>query len=119
VEVAGRVGLLGAAFLGLRSRQVPRWARWHLVAWGAASALVTFSITFFFWEHLPRLRFVQLPWRWLLCRNVPLSLFVTMAFRRWPTRLLVCAAMFAVVVGEIGRASCRERLEMSVGEVVS
>ncbi|PYX85547.1 MAG: hypothetical protein DMG68_17815, partial [Acidobacteria bacterium] len=99
VAVAEIIVLLGAAFLALRSRHVPRCARWHLVAWGAASALVTFSITFFFWEHLPKLRFVQLPWRWLLCMNVPLSLFVTMACRRWPTRLLVCAAMFAVVVG--------------------
>jgi hypothetical protein len=49
------------------------------------------------WQHLPELRYVQHPWRWLLCLNVAFSLLVTMAWRGWPLRLLVCVVMLAVI----------------------
>jgi hypothetical protein len=52
----------------------------------------------FFWEHLPKLRFVQLPWRWLLCLNVPLALLTALALSRWRTRLVVSAATIAVLM---------------------
>jgi hypothetical protein len=55
-------------------------------------------ITNVFWQHLPKLRFVQLPWRWLLCLNAVLALLITMATRRWKARVLTCAALLAVVV---------------------
>jgi len=59
--------------------------------------LLMFSVTAPAWDHLLKLRFVQLPWRWLLCLNVVFGLLVTMAFRRWRTRLLVCVVLLAVV----------------------
>ena len=55
------------------------------------------SFTFIFWEHLPELRFVQLPWRWLLCLNVAFAILVTEATRRWLTRSLLCAAMLLLI----------------------
>jgi hypothetical protein len=50
------------------------------------------------WNHLPELRFVQLPWRWLLCLNVPFALAISMGFQRWRWRIVLCVAMLAVLV---------------------
>jgi hypothetical protein len=72
--------------------------RWLLFAWAAAAMLLMLSITLPLWRCLPELRFVQLPWRWLLCVNVVVALFVTMAWRRWLPRLLVCALMLGVII---------------------
>src|SRR4029077_11039451 len=44
-----------------------------------------------------KLRFVQLPWRWLLCLNVAFALLVTVAFRRWLARAMICCAMLVVL----------------------
>jgi hypothetical protein len=57
-----------------------------------------FSFTFGFYRILPNLRFVQLPWRWLLCLNVAFALLVTMARRRGLLRTLCCAVMLVVLV---------------------
>lgn len=75
-------------------RQVVRWT---LSAWAVAAALLMFSATFLAWQYLPELRFVQLPWRWLLCLNVAVALFVTVAWRRWLPRLLICLLMLGVI----------------------
>jgi len=78
-----------------RWRQPQAW--YALFAWTLLALLLNFSFTSFLWEHLPELRYLQLPWRWLLCLNVAFVLFVTMASRRWIVRILVCLAMFAVL----------------------
>jgi hypothetical protein len=98
VAAAQIVMLAGAALLSrLRRRESPQpW--WALVSWSLLSALLMFSFSFFLWHHLPKLRFVQLPWRWLLCLNVPFALLITTAWRRWVMRAVVCAAMLFVIV---------------------
>ena len=53
---------------------------------GERFTLVMFPLTTILWQDLPKLRFVQLPWRWLLCLNVAFALLVTVAFRRWIAR---------------------------------
>jgi len=78
-----------------RRRQPRVW--WTLFGWASFAVLLNFSFTFFLWEHLPELRYLQLPWRWLLCMNVPFALLVTMASRRWMVRILICLAMLAVL----------------------
>jgi 6-pyruvoyl-tetrahydropterin synthase related domain len=79
-----------------RRRREPRhW--WTLFLWAFFAALLNFSFTSFLWEQLPELRYLQLPWRWLLCLNVSFALFVTMASRRWIVRILVCVVMLAVL----------------------
>jgi hypothetical protein len=96
VATAEIVPLAMAIFFSRRWRPVSAiW--WKLVAWGAAATLLMFSFTSPAWDHLPKLRFVQLPWRWLLCLNVVLVFLVTVAFPRWWTRLLMCAVLLAVV----------------------
>jgi hypothetical protein len=78
-----------------RRRQPRVW--YALFAWALVAALLNFSFTSFLWEHLPELRYLQLPWRWLLCLNLAFALFVTMATRRWMVRVSICLAMFAVL----------------------
>jgi hypothetical protein len=93
---AAEVLLLGAAiYLTRKWRERTIW--WPLAAWGSAAAMLMLPVTLVFWKYLPELRFVQLPWRWLLALNVAFALLVTMAFRRWLTRLLLCAAMLGLL----------------------
>ncbi len=73
-------------------------AGWMLIAWSTFSSLLTFQFTLFAWNHFPELRFVQLPWRWLLCVNVGFALLVTIAWRRWLPRVLLLAAMLCLLI---------------------
>lgn len=81
---------------GWRAQQRSPWIL--LSCWGGLAALVMVSITNPLWQHLPKLRFVQLPWRWLLCLNAALAILLTMATRRWSSRMLASVALLAVVV---------------------
>ena len=71
---------------------------WTLVAWAAVASALLFPPTLFFWDHLPKLRFVQLPWRWLLCLGVPFALLVTIGLRRWAARSLLCVVLLGVIL---------------------
>jgi hypothetical protein len=74
-------------------------ARWLLLsAWGAGSALLLLSASNLLWQHLPKLRYVQLPFRWLLCMNAALAMLLAMAAKRWTSRLLACAVLLAAVI---------------------
>jgi 6-pyruvoyl-tetrahydropterin synthase related domain len=97
VASAEMIVLAIAVFLSRswRRRQPHLW--WTLFGWALLAMLLNFSFTSFLWGHLPELRYVQLPWRWLLCVNVAFAFFVTMASRRWIVRSLICVAMFAVL----------------------
>ena len=84
-----------ATFFAWRSRDRqngPMLATLTLLA-----ALLMCSFTSLFWSHLPALRFVQLPWRWLLCMNVALVLLVTISSKSWIWRGTALLLMFGVV----------------------
>jgi MFS family permease len=91
--------MLVLGFLARHWRKENRSSLSTLIAWSTASAVLMLSPTFFLWQHLPKLRFVQLPWRWLLCLNVGLALFVCLGTRRWIIRVVVCVFMIAVLAG--------------------
>ena len=97
VASAEMIVLAIAAFFSRSwSRQRARvW--WTLFGWALLAMLLSFSFSAWLWERLPELRFLQLPWRWLLCLNVPFALLVTMASRRWIVRALICIGMFTVL----------------------
>jgi len=80
------------------SRRTQREVFWALLAWAGTAALLMFSVSSILWNHLPKLRFLQFPWRWLLCLNVAFVLLVTMAWRHKLARWLVCIAMLMVLV---------------------
>lgn len=78
-----------------RLKKEPFWLL--LSAWGGVTTLVMFSISNPVWQYLPKFRFVQLPFRWLLCLNAALALLLAMSTRRWLTRALAAAALLAVL----------------------
>jgi hypothetical protein len=69
-----------------------------LSAWGAGSAFLMLAMSNLLWQHLPKLRFVQLPFRWLLCINAALAMLLTMAAKRWTSRALASAVLLAAVI---------------------
>jgi hypothetical protein len=67
-----------------------------LVTWAAVCALLMVSITSPLWNLLPKMRFMQFPWRWTLCLGVPFTLLIVMGVRRWTVRAGIYLAMLAV-----------------------
>ncbi len=97
------IGALAFAMWFARRWRAPRpqadSKSWMLLSvWGTASALLMLSWSNLLWQYLPRLRFVQLPFRWLLCLNAALAVLLAMAAKRWTSRLLASAVFLAVVV---------------------
>ncbi len=97
VASAEMIVLAFASFFSRPWRQRESGAWWTLFGWASLAALFSFSFTLWLWEHLPELRFLQLPWRWLLCLNVAFALLVTLASRRWIVRGLVYLSMIVVL----------------------
>src|SRR5262249_43291388 len=98
VSTIATLEIAALAVAAWRSRKGRRDAPefwWALAVWGSIAALLMLPVTFILWQYLPQLRFVQLPWRWLLCLNVAFALLVTMGMRGWRSRLAVCAVMLA------------------------
>jgi hypothetical protein len=98
VAAAQMIVLAAATLLSSPWRRRAPLLWWTVMLWSAGAALLMFPITRPAWDYLPELRFVQLPWRWLLCFNVAFALMVTMACRRGISRLLLCLGMLAVLV---------------------
>ena len=97
VATAELIVLALAAWLARRWRTYHR-REWMLLAtWATAIALILLPVTAVFWRFLPELKYVQFPWRWLLCLNVPLAIFAALAFRSWKQRLALCLVFFGVL----------------------
>jgi hypothetical protein len=97
VASAEMILLAIAGFLSRQWRRRQPQAWWTLSGWALLAMLLNFSFTLLLWEHLPELRFLQLPWRWLLCVNVAFALLATMAWRRWIVRALLSLVMLTVL----------------------
>jgi hypothetical protein len=70
-----------------------------LAVWAVACSALMFSVTAVFWKLLPKLEFMQFPWRWMLCLSMIFTIFVTMGMRRWWMRAAVCVMGIAVIGG--------------------
>src|SRR5579872_1139626 len=70
-----------------------------LVLLAGLATLSMFRFTSIFWEHLPKLLFVQFPWRWMSLLAVAFALFLgsVMSRRRWGWVWAV--ATFALISG--------------------
>jgi 6-pyruvoyl-tetrahydropterin synthase related domain len=99
VSIVAVFEILAAAvllFVGRRSDERKLWPL--MLAWSAVTTVLMFKPTLPLWIHLPELRFVQFPWRWLLCLNVTVAIAIGLALRRWWTRGLVFAAAIGIVL---------------------
>ncbi len=89
--------LFACGWLARRWRDSQKEGWWLLVLWASAAILLMLPVTAIFWLYLPELRFVQLPWRWLLCLNVAFALFVSMGLRRWFNRAVLSLGLLLVI----------------------
>jgi hypothetical protein len=82
------IGLTAAAAWmarGWRNRHHELW--YSLVMWAGACALLMFSFSNPLWDIFPKMRFMQFPWRWLLCVGIPFTLLSTLGIKRWTSRV--------------------------------
>ncbi|MGA7908626.1 MAG: YfhO family protein [Candidatus Sulfotelmatobacter sp.] len=97
LAVAEMMVVFAAAWATRRLRDSSRTVWLALVAWAVACALLMFPITNVFWNFLPKLRFMQFPWRWLLCLSMILAFLLAAAARRWSARAAVVAGLLLVL----------------------
>jgi hypothetical protein len=120
------VEIVAAGYAILRSKherktQPEFWRSLTLLA--AVSAFLMFPVSVLAWRFLPKLDFVQFPWRWLSVLNVALAMLVPLAARRVNRLRLVwlcsyCAVLAAFVVFA-GRHSQIEKRRRQVAEIQS
>ncbi len=107
VAMAEIVALALALAFSRRSGLDPR--RWKLVSlWGVMTAFVMLSASALLWRFLPEFRFVQLPFRWLLCMNAALAILLAAATMRpllqrskitqWTARVTIVVLLVGSVV---------------------
>lgn len=97
---------VAAAIVALRNSSKEEFARekrqWQaLLLLGAVAVVLTLRSSLILWEYLPKLQFVQFPWRWMGILALPYAYFSAAAVRRWrPGR--VWAVMVVIVVAGTG-----------------
>jgi hypothetical protein len=90
-----------------------RYRRGFLQLWGmllalaCASAFLMFLPSLFFWQHLPKLEFVQFPWRWLVPLDVSLAFFVAASLRSATKQWLGWIAIL-IATGALGTAFVKD-----------
>lgn len=87
-----------AAGLAWRWREKNRFVWNGVVAWAIACSGLMFSVTAVFWRILPKMQFMQFPWRWLLCLSMIFTVFVTVGMRRWWMRAAIVMISIVVIV---------------------
>ena len=79
------------------SREEKVWQALLLLA--AVATVMMLRPSSFLWEVLPKLRFVQFPWRWMSILAVPFAYFLAAAVARQRLRWLWITAVIAMLVG--------------------
>ncbi len=70
-----------------------------LLGLSAAATLLMIRISAILWEQLPKLRFVQFPWRWMAILAVPYAIFLAQAVTRRKTGWIWGVVALAVAGG--------------------
>jgi hypothetical protein len=99
------VAMIGATllciFLAWRRGSLPGRRSWWvpLALIPVAVLLLQLPISLPVWNALPKLRYLQFPWRWLVALEAPLGIFFAVALwptRRWPRVAVI--ALTAVII---------------------
>ena len=96
-----------AAVFVARQRRTLSEPWWTLLTLASASSFLMFPVSIFFWEHLPKLQFVQFPWRWLVPLDVALAFFVAAALQS-SRKLLIGWLAIVIATGAIGTTFVRD-----------
>jgi hypothetical protein len=96
---AGNIGLAVAVVLIAvrRRRLLPK-------LWAALAVLVLFASFLMFpsseplWRYLPKMRFVQLPWRWLYVVNAVAAFLLAALCQRFTRKARIAAVAFVVIL---------------------
>ncbi len=72
------------------------WA--GLAAWATACVFVLLPVSAFLWHWMPKMEFMQFPWRWLLCLSMVMVLVLAIGVHRSWKRAAACALMLLVIV---------------------
>ena len=92
------VVILAAAIAGKLWRGATRPLWKALSLWALACCVLMVPISAFLWRILPKLQFMQFPWRWLLCLSMVFTVFVTIGLQRWWQRGAVYVLSLVVIV---------------------
>jgi len=88
---------LGAAWAA-KTWRTSRRGLWNaLLAWAIACSVVMFPVTSVLWRFLPKLQFMQFPWRWLLCLSMVFAILVTVGVRKWWVRAAICLTAILLI----------------------
>jgi len=103
VAVLEMTVIFASAWMSRRWREIQRELWKALLSWAGACSVLMLPVSSLLWKVLPKMQFMQFPWRWLLCLSTIFSLFAASAFlaagtRRWWWRSAVWAISVLVVV---------------------
>ncbi len=96
-----------AAVFAARRRRDFSDSWWMLAALAAVAVFMMFSPSLPLWNHLPKLQFVQFPWRWLVPLDAALAFFVAATIGRW-RRQWIPWLVIVVVMGALGTAFVKD-----------
>ena len=97
---------IAAVFAARRRRQFQD-AWWMLLALGAVATFLMFPPSLFLWRSLPKLEFVQFPWRWLGPLDCVLAFFLAAAIGK-AKRQWVCWLVIVAALGSLGTALVKD-----------
>ncbi len=97
IAIAEIILTLAAAWLARSWASRNRLPWFLLVTWAGMCAALMLSVSSPLWNILPELRFMQFPWRFLLCLGIPFSLLTVLGVRRWAVRAAMYVAMLCVI----------------------
>ncbi len=103
-KIISWIALLEMMIIALCAVTTKLWRRTRreqwiaLTGWAVACSVLMFPVSLPLWRILPKLQFMQFPWRWLLCLSVIFTIFVTAGLRRSWMRAAVCLLSLGIIV---------------------
>lgn len=92
------MGVIAVAATLAKIRKSVNSSLWQLLlGWGVGCAFLLLPSSLVFWRILPKMQFMQFPWRWLLCLSLIFTVFVALGLQRWWMRTIVCVLSIVVI----------------------
>jgi hypothetical protein len=98
--MTGIAGIVVRREAGQEQEGEQRKKLWRvLMLLSAVAAILMIRPSSIFWEHLPKLRFLQFPWRWMAILAVPYAYFSAAAMVRKQVRWIWCVLVLIAAGG--------------------